>query len=249
MDRLSLFDMFSKFFSYIGKNPLFIVVFIVFVLVYFYFVLSPIFTKKHKIVYGIFLLMGLVALLIIYGKAFWEFFDYLIDNIFVAIYFPNLPIYILMVVLTIIIFVITMSSSKTTSTVKGINTGVFLFVLFMLLLSSNIVITKNINVYSQISVYSNDDLPAMIQITMNTFAIWMIVLLIIRIIHVVGDKTEKIEETENTSLPIKEIIIPTNVTLKKPEERKLKEKDEMFTLEEYKLLYEYLQEIKAKDQS
>lgn len=247
MDRLSLLDIFSKFFSYIGKNPLFIVIFIIFILVYFYFILSPIFTKRHKIIYSIFLGIGLIALLVIYGNAFWDFFDYLIDNIFVAIYFPNLPIYVLMVVLTIIIFIITMSSSKTSPLVKRINTGVSLFIIYMLILTSNVVVTKSINVYSSISVYANDDLPALVQITMNTFAIWMIVLLVIRIINKVSNKIDKVEPKEKeNNLPIKEIAIPTNVTLKKQE--KVRD-EELFTLEEYKLLYEYLQEIKSKEQN
>lgn len=247
MDRLSILDILSKFFSYIGKNPLFIVIFIIFILVYFYFVLSPIFTKKHKIVYGIFFGIGLIALLIIYGSAFWDFFDYLIDNIFVAIYFPELPIYVLMVIITIIIFIITMSKGNITPVVKYINTGAFLFIIYMLLISSNIVVTKNINIYSSVSAYSNDYLPAIIQMTTNTFAIWMIVLLIIRIIHKVHKKIDEEEITKQETLPIKEISIPTNVTLKQ-QEIKQEEKDEMFTLEEYKLLYEYLQEIKSKDQ-
>ena len=69
MDRLTLLDMFSRFFSYIGKNPIFIVIFVIFILVYFYLILSPVFTKKHKVIYTIFLGIGLIALIIIYGNS------------------------------------------------------------------------------------------------------------------------------------------------------------------------------------
>ena len=82
MDRLTLIDMFSKFFAYLGKNPLFIAIFVIFVLVYFYLILSPVFTKKHKRIYTLFIIAGIIALIVIYGKAFWGFIDYLMDNLF-----------------------------------------------------------------------------------------------------------------------------------------------------------------------
>ena len=153
-----------------------------------------------------------------------------------------------MVILTIIIFAITMCSSKVTNLVKYINTGLFLFIIFMSLLSSNIVVTKSNNIRSDVSVYGNDYLTAMVQITTNTFVIWMIVLLVIKIIYSIHKRIDENSEINNKIIPIKEIDIPSNVTLKQ-QEIKEEHKEEMFTLEEYKLLYEYLKEIKSKGQN
>lgn len=245
MDRLTIIDMLSKFFKYLGKNPLFILVFIILILVYFYLVLSPIYTKKHKIIYTIFFTIATVALIIVYGSAFWSFIDYLIDNIFVAIYFPNLPIYMIMVIITIIIFISTMFRSNISKGIKRLNTLVFLIIMFLLLLSLNIVIDKNINVYSDIAVYSNEYLLVMIQMTMNIFTIWILVLLILKLINKLRKKAELKDQEDQEIQPEK---IQT-IIYDEPKFIPRKKKEELFTLEEYKLLYQYLNEIKEKNKN
>ena len=201
MDRLTLVETFTKLFEYLGKNPLFILIFAIFILVYFYLILSPVYTKKHKIIYTIFFLVAIVSLIIIYGATFWKFLDYLIDNIFVALFFPSLPIYMVMIVTTIIIFIATMFKENISSGLKKLNTFAFLLIMFFLILSLNIVMTKNVNVYSQLAIYSNEYLLVMIQMTMNTFAIWILVLGIIKIIHIATKKTNFEDE------PVKESVI------------------------------------------
>ena len=250
MDRLTLIDMFSKFFAYLGKNPLFIAIFVIFVLVYFYLILSPVFTNKHKRLYTLFLLAGIIALIIIYGKTFWEFLDYLIDNIFVIIYFPNLPAYVVMVIITIIIFIITMFKEDIAPVVKRINTAVFLLIIFFLILAANIVVSKSLNVYSEISIYSNITLAVMIQFTMIIFALWMVALLVIRLIHIFGKKADKVEE-EKIVEENKKVAPPVQTvtaSMKSIVPIAMEHKDEdMFTLEGYRLLYEYLKKIKENN--
>ena len=219
MDRLSFVEMFSKLFQYLGKNPLFILIFVILILVYFYLILSPVYTKKHKIIYTVFFLVATISLIVIYGSSFWKFFDYLMDNIFVAIYFPNLPIYMIMVLTTIIIFIVTMFKQNIGSGIKKLNTFVFLLILFFLILSLNVVMTKNINVYSQLAIYSNEYLLVMIQMTMNIFTIWILILAIIRIIKALTKNSDEVTEKEpettnnvevnnnqNTSIPTEPII-------------------------------------------
>ena len=203
MQRLTLGDMFSRLFDYLGKNPLFIIIFVIFILVYFYLILSPVFTKKHKIIYTIFFVVGVIGLIIIYGSEFWKFFDYLVDNIFLQIFFPHLTTYMIMVITTIIIFIITMLSEKISSFIKKINTFNFLLIMFFLILSLNIAVTKNVNIYSEQAVYSNEHLLAMIQMTMIIFTFWLIILGIIRIINVLSK--ENSEQVIMNSEPVNEV--------------------------------------------
>lgn len=250
MDRLSLFDMLTKFFNYLGRNPLFILIFAVLILVYFYLVLSPIYTKKHKIIYTLFFSIATIALIVIYGSTFWSFIDYMIDNIFIAIYFPNLPIYVLMLLTTIIIFVVTMFKKEISKNIKKLNTFIFLLIIFLLLLSLNIVMTKNINVYSEIAIYSNEYLLVMIQMTMNIFTIWIIILLIIKLINKLGKKASEKEETNHKKQEIENKENKEEKDSISSEKQKfIAREEEPFTVEEYKLLYEYLKEIKEKRQN
>jgi len=121
------------------------------------------------------------TLIYLFHNEILNLLDYLIDNVFLFLFFPNLAVYILVLIIVNII-VIKSTFSKTDGKIIK-NTNAIFFVIFNVifyLIIDNIIKNK-INVYEQLSIYTNNDLLILIELSMKLFILWIILLLIIKI--------------------------------------------------------------------
>ena len=63
-------------------------------------------------------------------------------------------------------------------------------VLFLYLIVKNI-IANNVNVYESLSIYTNQELLVLIELSMQLFVVWICVLVIIRLVDFLMSKSEK----------------------------------------------------------
>ena len=154
----------------------------------------------------------IMAYLAIFGTLFYfysseilKLLDYLMNNIFLFLFFPNLAVYILVLVVINIIIVKSTFSKKDSNLTKVINVVFFvIFNLIFYLIIDNI-ITNNINVYEQLDVYTNSDLLVLIELNMKLFLIWMLVLLINKISTNLIYYIE-LKRTSNKKLVLEDVI-------------------------------------------
>lgn len=143
--------------------------------------------KRNYIFIGIYvLIIGFV--LIKYGNSILSMLDNLMDNIFTTIYFPNLASYIVMLLITNVIIVVTFFSKKIGNLVKIINIACFTFIEFLFVLILDIIIRNNVDIYSKLEVYTNTNLLVLIELSMIVFALWLITLGIICVIDKLNNK-------------------------------------------------------------
>ncbi len=129
-------------------------------------------------------------LIYMYHGEILNLLDYLMDNLVRLLLFPNLAIYIFVLVIVNILIIKSTFSNKDSNFQKIINIIYFgLFNILFYLIVNNI-ITNQINVYEQLDIYTNQELLNLIVLNMKIFVIWLFTILIIKFINHISSKVE-----------------------------------------------------------
>ena len=129
-------------------------------------------------------------LIYMYQGEILNLLDYLMDNLVRLLLFPNLAIYILVLVIVNIFIIKSTFSNKDSNLQKIINIIYFgLFNILFYLIVNNI-ITNQINVYEQLDIYTNQELLNLIVLNMKIFVIWLFTILIIKFINHISSRVE-----------------------------------------------------------
>lgn len=230
MKRLTIAKVFEKLIALISSDVIYVLLFLIFLLLALYFMFSKKINKKEKRIIKIIYIIVLTCLIINYSSSFLSFLDYMMNKIFLIIYFPNFAAYVIMVLIATGIFISSLFSKKMNIVVRNINIGVYVFILYFLFLLGQVVINKNINVYSDLAIYQNEEMMILIEITMILFSLWVLCLGIYKIIQLLRNRKNNSKSKEDFEKISNEAHDEVFI--------------DGFTKEEYKLLSNYLQEIK-----
>ena len=232
MKRLTLARVFEKLSALISSDIIYLLLFVIFLLLALYLVFSRKINKKEKRVIKVIYAVILAGLVIYYSSSLLSFLDYLVNKIFILIYFPNLATYVVMILSATVIFLVSLFKKNINVTVRNINISIYLLLIYFLFLLGQVVISKKINVYSDLAIYQNENMMVLIEITMIIFTLWVLGLSIYKLFSLYINRSKKKEVKE-------EFVEVSNQT-----------NDEIlidgFTKEEYRLLSKYLKEIKEK---
>ena len=212
MEKLTLGKELSLFFKIISENKFSIVILLFLIFLTFIFITT---NKKNikttkKIYIGIYSFITLF-LLIFNGKHLGKFFDYMMNNFFIAIYFPNFAIYFAAIIISNIIVLISIFNQKITKLIKNINIIVYTFITYLLILLIGIISKSDLDVYSQASIYKNTSAHALISLTSTVFMLWIIFLILYTIIKKFITKDKNKEEVIVKEKIVKERILPDNI--------------------------------------
>lgn len=225
MSKLSLLDKLKVLSDVTSSSGLFIVAIVILIALTALLITTNTKTKKISrfvciAIYGAIIIVSILF----YREELFELFDYMMDNFFIAIYFPNLAIYFAAIVTTNIILWISIFNRKITKWIRTINTIIFCFIHYLLVLIINIITTNKLDVFDQTSIYENQEALALIELSSTIFVVWILFLIIYKIIRIYQDNQEinPKEELENSllekeirkELP-KEPIIKTETIIKR----------------------------------
>ena len=90
--------------------------------------------KRGKKIYGLVYATILVAILIFYYDSLGQMFDYMMNNFFIAVYFPNVAIYLAALIIANIILYISIFNYKVSKLIKNINITVYCVLNYLLIL-------------------------------------------------------------------------------------------------------------------
>lgn len=145
-------------------------------------------------------------LLISFSSSLLNITDNLINDIFIQILFPNLSTYIVIILITNIIFLMSFIIKKTPKTVKIINTIVYILIMFLTILILNLINKNNINVYERLTVYSDANLLLLIETVTILFCLWIIVFLLMLLIRkIIIDNDKKLNYNDDEEIETLEI--------------------------------------------
>ena len=155
MSRLSLADKLKILGDVTSSSGLFVVAIVILVALALLLIATNTKTKKISkficmAIYGSITLVSLIF----YREELFNMFDYMMNNFFIAVYFPNLAIYFAAIVATNIILWISIFNRKITKWIRAINTIVFCIIHYLLILIINIITTNKLDIFEQTSILS-----------------------------------------------------------------------------------------------
>lgn len=261
MTKLSFLDKIKILINTSINNKFFLII-LIFLLFIGYILFST--NKKNKktsktIFISIYIFITLF-IIIAFNNSLGHLVDYFMNNLFIAIYFPNLAIYTCALIITNVIIWISVFNFKTTKFIKNINIIIYCIINYILILILNIITSKNLDIYSTASVYNNKQALGLIELSSTIFILWIIFLIIYKIILIYLKKDYKpkikkvIVKKEVHTLPnrVTTTVAPSQVKTKaksiKPENNNLiSEYEKLLSLDDYKVLLKILKEHQEKE--
>lgn len=262
MTKMSFTDKLGVLLNVINSSKEYILIF--FVLLFIGYVILSTNNKKSKKMKNIFLMIYLFiigSIIYMYHTNLANMFDYMMNNLFIVIYFPNLAVYLAAIITTNIIMWISIFSNKTPNFIKSINVALYSMITYLLILILNVIKENKLDVFTQSSVYGNATAQALIELSSILFIIWIAFLTIYKIIKTiivrpkeisVQQKVERQVIERKAPKPYRQIqppyIVKANMNTIKVEKNESQKYDDLLTLDDYKLLLNILREQKEKEQ-
>lgn len=248
MTRVSLFEKIKSLVEIISSSYFFIFMLIVFIILSIYLFNTikkdEIKTKKTYVyAYAVIIF----AIMIFYNSQIFDLLDYLIDNIFIILCFPNLAVYIAMIIFLNMVMIKSVFSKKITNINKIIYIIVYSSIHFILILILNLINKNNINVYDQTSLYSNQELLNLVSLSVIIFILWTLYNIITYFINKANYKIKEpikkeIKEYDHNTIKIEKNF--DNQIFNNTEENIKNVNLEDLKLEDYKRLKKLLIQIK-----
>ena len=268
MTKLSLIDKLNIVWNLSKDSKFYIVLLIVLICLGFGLSLTNAKNKKRNMIAYI-LVATSIAIFVIasYHSSLGNMFSYMMNNLFIAIYFPNIAIYFAGLLATNIILWISIFNLKSSKQIRTLNITIYIIMNYLLFLLLNIINKNKLDVFNQETLYGNQEARALIELSSVVFIAWIVFLIIYKIILIylrkdykpkvkkiiVRKKVKKLPENFEPkmnpgivygSIPHRETIIIKEV--EKEEDPLLKELSSKFTLEDYKMVSKLLKEAKTK---
>ncbi len=255
MPRVTFFDNIQSLINVISSSTFFIILLVVMILLAGIFITT---TKKNqketKQAYLLIVIMCLLVLLIKYGNSIGKLWDYFMNNVFIVIYFPNLAIYVLALIISNIIMWKTIFKDNVSKQLKIINGSIYFIIHYFLILIIGVITEEKLDIFSQTSVYQNSSALAIIELSSTIFILWILFLigyyLIMKYLKkpikskdiVLEQPVQKLEMKKEITVPYNDNTVD-NTSINKSNNNS----QELFTLEEYRLLSKLLKEKKRID--
>ena len=198
MQNFSILDKLKILFDIMLSSPLFLCLSIAFIVFLVVLAIFSILNKKlDKWIYAIIWGISLLAIIVFYKDITLNIIDNFFDNIFMAIYFPNLSIYIVIIFVANFFFFYSLFNKKLDKSHKIVNIINWSILHLLLIFIISIVKQNNINVYERLTVYSNTYLLVLLELSTGTFLSWILLNLFIS----ARIKLKKYDKTEHPKMP------------------------------------------------
>ena len=204
MSKLTLLDKLKILGDVTSSSGLFVVAIVILVSLAILLIATNTKTKKISkfICIAIYGSITIVSIMF-YREELFEMFDYMMDNLFIAVYFPNLAIYFAAIITTNIILWISIFNRKITKWIRVINTTVFCIIHYLLILIINIINKGKLDIFDQTSIYQNKNALGLIELSSTIFVTWILFLIIYKIIRIYQQNQEiESDEIKNNPEPI-----------------------------------------------
>ena len=252
MSPLSLITKLQTVFNVITSSNLYLMILALIVFLTLIFITTNGSNRKQsRRAYILIYLAGFIFLAVQYGNSFLTLLDYAINEVFITYYFPNIVIYILMLLITNIILWKTIFNDRIDKKLKIINSTAFALIVYLFILAIATINKLILDVFNITELYSSNDVRSIMELSTLIFTFWIVILIIYHLIRRYQYKHNIIEVENFTNyniikdFNIKEAYKTTNqkIIIEEPKEEKI-DIDSKFTLEEYKLMSKILKEEK-----
>ncbi len=197
MNEISILDKLQVLFNITKSNIFYpIIIFLLVITSFLFMTTNKNNIKESKKTYSIIYFITIIIVIIRYGSSIKTMFDYMMNNLFIVLYFPNIAVYLGAIIITNIIMWVSMFSTSTKQIIKTINSIVFSIIHYLFILILSIISTENINVFNQQELYQNNNIHSLIELSSNVFIIWILFMIIYKIVVTYID-SKKVKDNYN----------------------------------------------------
>ena len=265
MSKMSLIDKLGVLLDLSSKSTSYLIVLVV--LLIFGIILS--FTNKknekaNKVLYAIMTITIIGLLIATYHSSLGNMFSYMMNNFFIAVYFPTIAIYLAAIIAMNIIVFVSIFSYKSSKQIRVLNISIYIIMNYLMALLLKVINTNKLDIFDQASLYGNKEATALIELSSIVFMVWIIFLVLYKVILIyirkdykpkvkriiVRKKVKKLPENFEPKkvpdyvygkLPHKETLV-IDTSEKSEDEILLERFSKQFTLDDYKLFSRLLKE-------
>lgn len=193
MKDFSLIEKLQILMKILFSSPLFLYCFIFLIILLGVLIVS----KKSKIKISKWIFVGIwvtlfTILIIKYNNVVIELVDEVLDYVFKILYFPDLPIYVMTLIISNILFIMSIISKNMKKSHRILNIITTIILDFLLVLIIDIVSSNNIEIYNNINIYTNSNLLVLLEISIAIFISWLLLNLLLTAHH----KLKKFDKVE-----------------------------------------------------
>lgn len=195
MKDFSIIEKLRILFDVIISSPIFLICSIGASILLIIFIISIILDKKiNKWIFISIWSLLFLTIIIIYHSFFFNLIDNLFNTLFMALYFPDLSIYIIILFIANYLLIYSIFSKKVSKAHKILNVSNGLIIDIILIFIIDTITKNNINVYEKLTVYSNSTLLVLIELTTAVFTSWILLNLLVTSFIKLKCKEESIPE-------------------------------------------------------
>jgi hypothetical protein len=181
---MSLFEQLAYLVEMIVSSPL--TIFLLFIICGFVALLIAEIKSNDKtiskiLVYGF--LTSTILVAFIYNKSILMLLDSFMDKVFETIFFPNIVTYVLILVFINALLITLLLKNKVKEVYKVITFIATVQIDFLAILTLNTITKNDINIYSELTLYSDKTLLVLLQFTTEIFVLWLIIMFMATIIN------------------------------------------------------------------
>ena len=261
MKDLSLITKLQTVFDLITSRNLYLMILVLIVFLTILFITTNGSNRKQsKKAYILLYLAGFIFIAFQYGGSILTLIDYAINEVFITYYFPNIVIYLIMLITTNVILWKTIFNDKVNFKLKVINSTAFAIIMYLFILAVSSINNLNLDVFNITELYSSNQVRSLLELSMFIFVFWVVVILIYYLIRRYQYKHNLIQVESFTNyniindFDIKEAykVPKTTLLVEEPKKEEKVEPNSInilgqeFTLDEYKVMLKILKEEKEK---
>ena len=196
MNQLTFFDKIQVLFKLLFSSPIIIGIFAFSLILMIILFFSSRLNKKiiKYIFIGIYLLV-IGFSIVKYGSYFLTSLDSFLTLFMANIYFPVIPIYVAIMVISFIIMIVTLSGRHKSRFIKILNIIFFTLIQMLFVVFIYVIETNNIDLSTNTGLYSNEQTMTLLELGMGLFVLWIILLLVIFYLKK-ADKIFKVKKKE-----------------------------------------------------
>lgn len=146
-------------------------------------------------------------------------FDSIATHLFTDIYFPSTQVYLFTLTVIDIIALTSMLNKKTETNYKVANMTCFFTTKFLMVLILDIISKNKIDIFSKKSMFTNNNLVILLEVSISVFIIWLLSLIVLYITNKAASKiTEHQEENTYNEAPVPELYtsVPKQTVKEEP---------------------------------
>lgn len=154
---------------------------------------------KYRKIYLLVYVFIITALMIVYFNPISKLITHFLDTVVNGLLFPNLALYMGILVIVNIILIVTVFNDNLSKFIKGINLSFFGLIQLLLVFIVKNIVNNGIDITKRLIADTNIQLLILVEASIFVFVLWLLFLLVIKLVNHIKDNSEETVKVNNVT--------------------------------------------------